>query len=420
MIFCTLNYHFAFFLGPDISKLSKNSIFPRLGAFLFKFPCLVFNSWKISFSGLLKHYKSRGFIFFFLCFCCSKRREGQKKDNWNFWFCFLSTNGHFVTVDSLGIFGLLKLVFLECFFGARSLGQVVNKKDRKFWLITEKLIFGYFCFFLFVLYSFCFCFFLKGQMRWPEGPPHLALTLRICFGFLNFILSFFFFSFSFWRVWATSLGPKPSFFWLVLFCYLFVFVSLWEENLFSPKQSNCYLFFSHPFFLPSFILTPFSLSLSLCLSLSLSLSCDFLSSFLVLFIYCFLLLLCFCLLIICLAFLLLFHEKNNIKQIIGKLFFINQFCFVWFPVLLCLSNPFLLSLHFPYLKVCFFQHQDFYLSKKTTNKTPILDEVGGCNELFLNNLCWQNVKSYCFFGPILAIIWLMFKSTVKIGVSAHF
>ena len=67
-------------------------------------------------------------------------------------------------------------------------------KKRKFWLITEKPFFGYFCdflvfvsflgfflfvFFLFYVFLFLFCFLLggfKGQVRWPEGPPHLALN----------------------------------------------------------------------------------------------------------------------------------------------------------------------------------------------------------------------------------------------------
>ena len=56
-------------------------------------------------------------------------------------------------------------------------------------------------FFLF-LFSCCFfCVFFggfKGQVRWPKGPPHLALNppyfLFVCFGFCYFffaLLSFF-------------------------------------------------------------------------------------------------------------------------------------------------------------------------------------------------------------------------------------
>ena len=65
--------------------------------------------------------------------------------------------------------------------------------------VFEKLCFFlFFCFFLF-LFCFCFCFFLggfKGQMRWPKGPPHLALNppyfllFLVFFFFLLFLLSF--------------------------------------------------------------------------------------------------------------------------------------------------------------------------------------------------------------------------------------
>ena len=111
---------------------------------------------------------------------------------------------------------LLKPLFLQCFLGARFLGQVVKKgkfwtptqKRRKFSLITEKLIFEYvlfflffFSFFVFFFGFFCFVFFfgvsfggLKGHVRWPEGPPHLALNppyLFFCFCFV-FVFLFFF------------------------------------------------------------------------------------------------------------------------------------------------------------------------------------------------------------------------------------
>ena len=81
-----------------------------------------------------------------------------------------------------------------------------SQKKRKFSLITEKLIFEYFWFFLvFLCFFFCsfflvllffFVFFFggfKGHVRWPEGPPHLALNppyLFFCFCFV-FVLFFF-------------------------------------------------------------------------------------------------------------------------------------------------------------------------------------------------------------------------------------
>ena len=48
------------------------------------------------------------------------------------------------------------------------------------------------CFFPFFVFCFCFCFLLfggfKGQVRWPKGPPHLALNppYVICFVFVFF------------------------------------------------------------------------------------------------------------------------------------------------------------------------------------------------------------------------------------------
>ena len=54
------------------------------------------------------------------------------------------------------------------------------------------------CFFLFLLFLL-FCFFgrFKGQVRWPKGPPHLALNPPY-FLFLFFVL--FFVVLFFWRV----------------------------------------------------------------------------------------------------------------------------------------------------------------------------------------------------------------------------
>ena len=76
------------------------------------------------------------------------------------------------------------------FLGARSFGQVVKKRKfwtptknrRKIWLIAEKLFFGgifvfvfFYLFFQLFCFSLCFLGGFKGQVRWPEGPPHLAL-----------------------------------------------------------------------------------------------------------------------------------------------------------------------------------------------------------------------------------------------------
>ena len=49
--------------------------------------------------------------------------------------------------------------------------------------------------FCFVLFVFVFCFFVlfggfKGQVRWPEGPPHLALNPHYFFCFFFGVFSF--------------------------------------------------------------------------------------------------------------------------------------------------------------------------------------------------------------------------------------
>ena len=101
----------------------------------------------------------------------------------------------------------------------------------------------------------------KGQVRWPKGPPHLALN--------------------------------PPFFVFVCFSLLFI------EKMLFPARAFLFNFECLPLFLLSlFLPPPFSLSLSL------SLSCYFLSFFLSLFVLSFaslflslslyVFLLCFC------------------------------------------------------------------------------------------------------------------------------
>ena len=164
---------------------------------------------------MLKHYKNRGFSNFCVL-CCSKRRK-TKIDNWTLWslLLFLSKNGRFATGHVFSNIGLLNPYFIV-FGGSRFLGQVVKKgnfelppKNRKKRLITAKLIFWYFSPFCFFFCFFVFCFFggLNGHVRWPAGPPHLAL-----------------------------IGPKPSLFFGVCFVvFLFFFVFL---KMFHPKKRH--------------------------------------------------------------------------------------------------------------------------------------------------------------------------------------
>ena len=151
------------------------------------------------------------------------------------------------------------------------------QKIRYFWLIAAKLIFFDMFFVFFVLFYFfcCFCCFgfffggFKGQVRWPEGPPHLALNPPYCF----FLFCFFVF----------------VFFVFFVFCFFFCFFSLLlsEKTVFPLKKGNfCLLLsvslcFSWAFFgLPLVQFLFLWLSLSISLSLSLFLVLFFLSSFL--------------------------------------------------------------------------------------------------------------------------------------------
>ena len=103
---------------------------------------------------------------------------------------------------------------------------------------------------------FCFCFFLvfcclvffggfKGQVRWPKGPPHLALNPPY------FVFVFVFFCFCF---------------------FFFAFLSLFlidKKNCFPLKKGHFCLFFSvsHCFSLAFFGPPPILPFLFLCLSL---------------------------------------------------------------------------------------------------------------------------------------------------------
>ena len=116
------------------------------------------------------------------------------------------------------------------FLGARFLGQGVKKRQfldtlsKKKKILTDNwkaLFLVFLCFFLFlswfffffvffVLFFVLFFFFVffvlfffggfKGQVRWPKGPPHLALNPPYFFVFV-FLLFFVCFLFVFfWRV----------------------------------------------------------------------------------------------------------------------------------------------------------------------------------------------------------------------------
>ena len=252
-------------------------------------------------------------------------------------------------------------------------------------------IFVFLFFFVFVLFCFFAFYFggFKGQVRWPEGPPHLALNPPYLFFLFVFFFVFFFASFPF-----------------------FVFN---RKNLFFPlKRAFLWFIFSVSlsFSLNLFWPPPFSLSLSLSLCFALV----FLSSFLSFF-FGFLFLSCFCLFFFCsffCAFVSWKEQHENIK--LEFLFFIKMFSFLGF------LSCFLFEISFPYLcfswfwVIFFVQHHCFLVSKKPKLKNTFFQKKGGCNitGFFLWTCVLQNVKSYRFFWQFL---WHFFgcfsKNTIK-------
>ena len=123
------------------------------------------------------------------------------------------------------------------------------------------ILFLFFCFFSFC-FVFCFGGF-KGQVRWPKGPPHLALNPP-------YLLFFVFFG-------------------LLLFLS-FLCLVIQKKPCFAPRKGHfLFIFECLPLSLLSFFgAPPFSISLSLSLSSSCPCFLSFLSFFFAFF--CFLVL----------------------------------------------------------------------------------------------------------------------------------
>ena len=220
---------------------------------------------------------------------------------------------------------------------------------------------------------------------------------------------------------ATSLGPKPSLVYFVCFVFFlfFSFLSLLlkSKTLLFPLEKGIFgLFLSVSL---SFSLAFFGLPLFQFLFLCLSLVRFFLFSFLSFF-FAFVLFLVFLSFFPFLSSLLLFHERNNIK-ILNYNFFIN--IFLGFPVLFFLSNPFSYLCFFLILSYVFCSTSMFLVEKIKVEKHLFWVKRGlqQTGFFFLWTCVLQNVKSYHFCWPIcLANFGCCSKSTMKIGISAHF
>ena len=171
---------FVFGVSGIVSKVLKMLIFPNFGFF----------------SGVA-HCCSSGFGRF-RCFCVSCVCFSFLSC---FCFCFVCFVLGFV-VGCCCFFVVCFLLFFVfvCFFGGFK-GHVRWPEGPPHLALNPPCLFLFFSFVLFSFLFFCFfvCLFFggfKGQVRWPKGPPHLALNppYFICFCFF-FVFVFCFLSF---------------------------------------------------------------------------------------------------------------------------------------------------------------------------------------------------------------------------------
>ena len=125
------------------------------------------------------------------------KKRKKLTDNWKaiFWCfcCFFGGASFFFCFFLFGFFCFFWVFFLVFFVGGFK-GQVRWPKGPPHLALNPPYFFFCFCF----CSLFCFfCFFggFKGQVRWPKGPPHLALNPPYLF--LLFLLLCFFFGFVF-------------------------------------------------------------------------------------------------------------------------------------------------------------------------------------------------------------------------------
>ena len=146
-----------------------------------------------------------GFNVIVVSFWCVWHSSKSVK-NACFFFPSLGAFVGWVIFVYLGLEGLGVLVFL-CLFFFFCVGFV--SVLFALFLFSCWIVFGVgscfvFVFFFLLLFFVCFCFWRRvfWRVRWPKGPPHLALNppffvLFFCF-FFCFLFLFFVFCFFFW------------------------------------------------------------------------------------------------------------------------------------------------------------------------------------------------------------------------------
>ena len=241
-----------------------------------------------------------------------------------------------------------------------------------------------FCFcFLFFVFSFCFVFYFGGfkdQVRWPKGPPHLALNPPNLFVF--------------------------CFFGFVVVPFLSLLCNT-KKPWFPPRKGHyLFIFECLSLFLLSFFWPP---PFSIFLSLSLSSSCPFFLSFLSFFFafFCFLVFVSF---FPFLSSLLLSHEKNNIKIFNYKVFLHQYFSFLVSFLLFSLKSLFLIFVFLLILSYVFVQHHCFLVSKNKLKNTIFGQKGVATKRFFFMSLCFAKCEKLSFFwGPFFGKCWLKFE-----------
>ena len=186
---------FVFCVSAIVPKVLKMLVFPSF----------------LGFSGVA-YYCSSGFGRF-RCFCVSCVCSSLLCC---FCFCFVCFVIGFVVVLFFVLFFFFSFfcffvcfVFFVLFFGGFK-GQVRWPKGPPhlalnppyclvFVFLLVVVFFCFLCLFFLGVLFFCFCFFggFKGQVRWPKGPPHLALNPPYFFSLFFFVFSFAFSLFAF-------------------------------------------------------------------------------------------------------------------------------------------------------------------------------------------------------------------------------